>query len=357
MTWTVKTQLPVEFEIRKTENVLSFAEIPSGRKVIVIDQTVYDLYRDALPTDAQTVILPIEASEATKDWKNAHRILSFLETNGVLRRSEPVIAIGGGVLLDMVGFACSVYRRGVPYIRIPTTLLGIVDASVGAKTSINHFGRRNRIGSFFTPTLTLIDKSFIKTQDSREISNGIAEILKLAIVLDRTLFELVEVNPELLIKQKFQNNPLADQIIDRAISGMTKELNDNLWEKELQRAVDYGHTFSPIVEMKNVPELLHGEAVILDCLLSACISVNRGLLSNSELIRIFNLLKKVNLPTQHIDFYDVDLLYSGLKDVMIHRNNNQYLPIPTAIGKCIIINDLNFREIELAVDKLKELNE
>ena len=98
MTWTVKTQLPVEFEIRKTENVLSFAEIPSGRKVIVIDQTVYDLYRDALPTDAQTVILPIEASEATKDWKNAHRILSFLETNGVLRRSEPVIAIGGGVL-------------------------------------------------------------------------------------------------------------------------------------------------------------------------------------------------------------------------------------------------------------------
>jgi 3-dehydroquinate synthetase len=356
MTWTVKTHLPVEFEIRKTENVLSFKEISADRKVIVIDQTVYDLYKDALPLDAHTVILPIESSESTKDWKSAHRILTFLEENGVLRRSEPVIAIGGGVLLDMVGFACSVYRRGVPYIRIPTTLLGIVDASVGAKTSINHFGRRNRIGSFFTPTLTLIDKSFIKTQDSREIANGIAEILKLAIVLDKTLFELIEVNPELLIKQKFQNNLLADQIIDRAITGMTKELNNNLWETELQRAVDYGHTFSPIVEMKNVPELLHGEAVIIDCLLSACISVNRGILPNSELIRIFNLLTQVGLPTQHIDFYDVDILHSGLKDVMIHRNNNQYLPIPTAIGKCIIINDLDFREIELAVNKLKAIN-
>jgi 3-dehydroquinate synthase len=122
------------------------------------------------------------------------------------------------------------------------------------------------------PSFNIIDTSFIKTQDRREISNGMAEILKLAIVLDHRLFEMMELAPHQLLTQKFQNLALADQIIDRAITGMTQELNDNLWERNLKRPVDFGHSFSPVVEMKNVPNLLHGEAVILDCLLSSCIS-------------------------------------------------------------------------------------
>jgi 3-dehydroquinate synthase len=273
----------------------------------------------------------------------------------VLRRSEPIIAIGGGVLLDLVGFCCSIYRRGIPYVRIPTTLLAIVDASVGAKTSINHFDRRNRIGSFYPPVSTLIDKSFIKTQDRREIANGMAEILKLAIVLDYNLFEMMELAPQQLLSQKFQNHVLADQIIDRAISGMTQELNDNLWERDLQRPVDFGHSFSPMVEMKNVPKLLHGEAVILDCLLSSCISNLRGYLSNDHLERIFKTIKNCSLPTEHEDFYDVDLLWKGLNDVMTHRNGNQYLPIPISIGRCEIINDVTYNELQQATQRLKSL--
>lgn len=354
MNWTIKTSLPVEFEIRKTTNVLSLGEINSARKIVVIDQTVYDLYRDELPADI--AILPIECSEETKSWATAERVLLFFEKQGVLRRSEPIIAIGGGVLLDLVGFCCSMYRRGIPYIRIPTTLLAIVDASVGAKTSVNHFGRRNRIGSFYPPQLTLIDKSFIKTQDSKQIANGIAEIIKLAVVTDIKLFELLEVSPELLIKQKFQHSMLADQIIELSIAGMTAELNDNLWESELRRAVDFGHSFSPVIEMQNIPDLLHGEAVILDCLLSSCIATNRGIMLASDLRRIFNLVKKVGLPTLHQDFTNSDLLYTGLKDVINHRNNNQFLPLPQGIGKHIIVNDVTLREIQLAATKLQEIN-
>lgn len=351
MTWRVKTNLPVEFEIQKVSNALNFSAISGQRQIAVIDQTVYNLYKDRIPAGIEHLIM--ESTEAEKHWKNAERVLAFFEEKNVLRRSEPIIAVGGGVLLDLVGFCCSIYRRGIPYVRVPTTLLAIVDASVGAKTSINHFDRRNRIGSFYPPVQTLIDTSFIKTQDRREISNGLAEILKLAIVLDQQLFEMIELAPQQLLTQKFQNHALAEQIVDRAITGMTRELNDNLWERELQRSVDFGHSFSPMVEMKNVPHLLHGEAVILDCLFSSCISNLRGLLSNSELTRIFKLVKNCGLATEHADFYDVDLLWKGLTDVMTHRNGNQYLPIPTSIGSCAIINNVTYMELQQAIDRMK----
>lgn len=352
MTWRVKTTLPVEFDIVKVNNALDWDVIPGLRRIAVIDETVYALYKDKIP--AGTEIFTVRSTEAEKDWKNAERVLKFFQDIKLLRR-ETVIAIGGGVLLDLVGFCCSIYRRGVPYVRIPTTLLAIVDASVGAKTSINHFGYRNRIGSFYPPKLTLIDKTFIRTQDHREISNGLAEILKLAIVLDYQLFELVELSPQELLRLKFQNHSLADAIIDRSISGMTQELNDNLWERDLQRPVDFGHTFSPMVEMKNVPNLLHGEAVILDCLLSACISNLRGYISNEHLKRIFKTVSECDLPTQHEDFYNVDLLWEGLQDVMNHRNGNQYIPVPTRIGSCEIINNLTRGELENACERMRSM--
>jgi 3-dehydroquinate synthetase len=107
--------------------------------------------------------------------------------------------------------------------------------------------------------------------------------------------------------------------------------------------------------MKNVPNLLHGEAVILDCLLSSCISNMRGYLPNSELERIFKTVKNCGLATEHEDFYNVDLLWLGLQDVMNHRNGNQYLPIPVAIGRCEIINDVTFREITKACERMRTL--
>lgn len=351
MSWKISTQLPVNFEITKVKDALDFSTLELSRKISVIDKTVYDLYKDRIANDV--TVLTIETSESSKDWNNAQRVLKFFEDQQILRRSEPVLAIGGGVLLDLVGFCCSIYRRGIPYIRIPTTLLAIVDASVGAKTSINHFDRRNRLGSFYTPVATLIDKSFIKTQDHREISNGVAEIIKMAIILDKELFALLESNPELLVKQKFQNSATADNIIDLAITGMVNELNNNLWEKNLQRSVDFGHSFSPFVEMKNINKLLHGEAVILDCLFSACISNLRGLLSPTDLQRIFSVVQHYNLPIGHADFYDADLLWAGLQDVATHRNGNQNVPLPTAIGSFSIVNDIDFKEVQMACTKMR----
>ncbi len=366
--WSIKTELPVDFLIHYSTNIFQtnnhdLADIgESERKVVVVDKNVYELYKDDLNSyfknnKISNELLVVDSSESTKTFDNADNVIKFFEDIKILRRSEPVIAIGGGVLLDLVGFCCGIYRRGIPYVKIPTTLLALVDASVGAKVAVNHLNRRNRIGMYYPASLTLLDKSFIKTQNDRDIINGIAEIFKLAIIKSEELFKLLEQNAEQLIKDKFQYGAIPVRVINLAISDMIDELSPNLWEKKLDRCVDFGHSFSPFVEMKNIPDLQHGEAVALDCIFSSCISFNRGYISKADLNRIFETARKLGLQTYHVDFLDFDLLKSGLNDTTNHRNGNQYLPLPISIGNYKIINDLDIAEIEKAINIFKSYNE
>ncbi len=364
-TWSVKTELPVEFKLTYSADVFNPENkdivnlSTSNRRIIVIDAEVYDLYKDKLEeyfhVNKLTMnLLCVDCKEENKTWKNLDRILEFFEQNGVLRREE-VLSIGGGVLLDIVGFACSVYRRGIPYIKIPTTLLAIVDASVGSKVAVNHLGRRNRIGAYYPPVATYIDKKFIKTQSEREIVNGIAEIFKLAVIKSPELFQLLEENAEMLIDEKFQYGAVPVRVINLAITDMIAELGPNLWEKRLDRCVDFGHTFSPVIEMANIPELLHGEAVALDCLYSSCISFIRGYIGIDELKRIFDVAKRLKLKTFHPDFTNMKMLLESLRDATKHRNGNQYVPLPISIGNYKIVNDVTEDEMKLAIDVFEEI--
>ena len=364
-TWSVKAELPVEFVLKYSSDVfdinnhdlLSFNE--SNRKVVVIDKTVNKLYGHQLKRyfevfKIELKLFVIDAIEENKDWHHTDQILKFFEDVGVLRR-EPVIVIGGGVLLDLVGFCCSIYRRGIPYVKVPTTLLAIVDASVGVKVAANHFGRRNRIGAYYPPIATLLDKKFIATQDERNIVNGIAEIFKLAVIKDKELFELLEASAEQLITEKFQFGAVPVRVINSAITGMIEELAPNLWERKLDRCVDFGHSFSPIIEMQNMDTLQHGEAVVLDCLLSSCLANVRGYIDTETLERIFKTAHSLKLPVFHKDFCKFDLLKKSLSDTMKHRNSNQYLPVPVGIGNYKILNDVTDDEIKKASDIFEEV--
>lgn len=168
-----------------------------------------------------------------------------------LRRREPFLAIGGGVVLDIAGMAACLYRRGVPFVRVPTTLLAIVDASVGVKNGVDYCcgvtdeTYKNRIGSFYAPSSCLLDTSFIASQDCRNISNGFGEILKLALVRSIDLFELLETHGANLVESRFAANPsvpdgVGQRVIDLSIQIMLEELGPNLWEYTLERCVDYG---------------------------------------------------------------------------------------------------------------------
>lgn len=366
-TWIVKTELPVEFKLTYSPDIFNesnhdlISYMTNDRIVVVIDAIVHKLYCEQLMEyfNAHNIkysMLVIDTDEESKTWQKANDILQFFENQGILRR-EPIISIGGGVLLDIVGFACSIYRRGIPYVKIPTTLLAIVDASVGSKVAVNHFDRRNRIGAYYPPIATLIDKKFIKTQEEREIVNGIAEIFKLAVIKSPELFFLLEDNAELLIEEKFQYGAVPVRVINLSITDMIDELGPNLWEKKLDRCVDFGHTFSPIIEMENMPDLLHGEAVALDCLYSSCISFLRNNINQDTLDRIFNLARRLKLKTYHKDFTKMQLLNKSLADATKHRNGNQFVPLPLTIGNYTIVNNIDEQEMINAIKIFEAYNE
>lgn len=172
-----------------------------------------------------------------------------------LRRREPFLAIGGGCVLDIAGMAACLYRRGVPFVRVPTTLLAIVDASVGVKNGVDYCCAvtdetyKNRVGSFYAPSACLLDPVFIASQDERNISNGFGEILKLALVRSSDLFDLLEAHGQKLVESRFEDASLkqagvSSRIIDLSIQIMLEELGPNLWESKLDRCVDYGTFFT-----------------------------------------------------------------------------------------------------------------
>jgi 3-dehydroquinate synthase len=275
-----------------------------------------------------------------------------LDSFPIHRRDEPIIAIGGGVLTDVVGFVASSYRRGVPHIKAPTTLMGYVDASIGIKTGLNFNSNKNRLGSFFAPKTVLLDKSFLLTLPRRHILNGVCEIIKLAVIKDANLFRLLEVDGVHSVDAHFQN-PEGDAILDRAIEGMLEELEPNLFEEDLARKVDFGHTFSYGLETRHEARLLHGEAVLLDILVSTVIARGRDLLTDEETCRIFRLTDALGISI-NASVLDPGLLWQSLIERTYHRNGLQRVPMPRGIGGCVFLNDIRAREIETAVKNLEE---
>lgn len=262
--------------------------------------------------------------------------------------------------MDIVGLAASLYRRSTPYVRVPTTLIGLVDAGVGAKTGVNHSAHKNRLGTYFPARDTLLDRGFLKTVDTRHIVNGLAEILKIALIKDRALFELLERHGTTLITERLQgrtpeSNRAATQVIERAITGMLEELEMNLWEHKLERVVDYGHTFSPTVEMLALPELLHGEAVNIDMALTTLISVQRGMITPEERDRIFALMRKLELPVYHRTC-EPSVLVDALADTVRHRDGLQRLPLAIGIGSACFVNDVTPEEMTAAATTLREMD-
>ncbi|CAM5261256.1 hypothetical protein [Rhodanobacter lindaniclasticus] len=158
-------------------------------------------------------------------------LLRALDEFPIHRRDEPILAIGGGVLTDVVGYVASSYRRGVPHIKVPTTLIGYVDAAVGIKTAINFNGRKNRLGSFEPPRRVLLDRRLLRTLPRRHLRNGVCEIVKLAVIKDATLFAQLERHGAASIAGAFQGEA-AGEILDRAIDDMLQELAPNLFEEQ-----------------------------------------------------------------------------------------------------------------------------
>lgn len=375
--WTVRAIREVAYDVVTAHALFDVANptlatagaIPAAaersRRLVVIDETFDDLYGDQIRDyfahhDVWATYHVLEAHETVKNWESVESVICAMAEARLDRRSEPVIAIGGGVLLDIVGFAASIYRRSTPYIRIPTTLMGLVDAGVGVKTGVNFRQGKNRLGSYAAPTVTFVDRSFLSSLDRRHLSNGLAEILKIALIKSSRLMSLLDTYGRATLDDGFVGSTpalanAADDIIGTSIHLMLEELQSNLWEANLERCVDYGHTFSPTMEMKALPELLHGEAVCIDMALSSVLSFHRGRMTHDELAHVLSTMQAFDLPIWNSSLEEPDVLNVALADTVRHRGGKQRVPIPVGIGDHEFANDISEDELTHALRTLRTL--
>lgn len=355
----------IQYEVLNTSNILdpanqallSVGRIENGRRFVVVDANVHRQFSPAIRAyfsrhaiDARIVSFP--GGELSKTLAAYQTLARELDAFPIHRRDEPIIAIGGGVLTDVVGFLASTYRRGIPHINVPTTLMGYVDAAIGAKTGVNFDAHKNRLGSFAPPQRVLLDRAFLSTLPRRHLLNGFCEIIKVAVIKDADLFDLLERDGRTSVDAAFQDDP-GGAILDRAIRDMLDELEANLLEENLCRAMDFGHTFSYGLETRPESNMLHGEAVLLDIALSTLIAQGRGLLAESEADRLFRLIADLGIAIDPA-LLDPAALWQSLVERTEHRNGFQRAPLPQGLGGFVFVNDISLDEIGAGIALLEE---
>ncbi len=317
-----------------------------GRQVcIVTNSVVAPLYLEALKktlSDYQIdqVILPDGEKYKTLDvWAKIFDTLLSARHN----RTTTVIALGGGVVGDMAGFAAASYQRGVDFIQIPTTLLSMVDSSVGGKTGVNHPMGKNMIGAFYQPKLVMADISLLKTLPARELSAGLAEIIKYGLISDYDFFVWLEKNIDQLMQGNLEALTYA---VKRSCENKAFVVGKDERESGLRAILNLGHTFGHAIETaQGYGNWLHGEAVAAGMVMAADLSWRRGAISETDLQRIIQLLIRAKLPVKSpANMTDEEFLsLMGVdKKVMDGRLR---LVLLQAMGKAEVTSDINLEQL------------
>lgn len=272
--------------------------LPQKKAAIITNSTVGPLYlarlRRALQDRGVAVVaLTLPDGEIHKDWETLNRIFDALLENRC-ERGTALIALGGGVVGDLAGFAAAVYQRGVPFIQIPTTLLAQVDSAVGGKTAINHPLGKNMIGAFYQPRAVVSDTDTLATLPPRELAAGIAEVVKYGLIRDRAFFDWLEANIARLVKSDPEALAYA---IERSCAIKAEIVALDEREDGIRALLNYGHTFGHAIETAlGFGQWLHGEGVAAGMVLAARLSHRLGLIGAGEVKRIADILARADLP-------------------------------------------------------------
>jgi len=286
-----------------------------GKVAIVTNPTVAQLYLDPVHEalsqagfETTPVLLP--DGEEHKTLKSLSTIYDRLVAERFERKSC-VLALGGGVIGDLAGFAAATYLRGIPYVQVPTTLLAQVDSSVGGKTGVNHDAGKNLIGAFYQPKLVLIDVAALRSLPRRELIAGLAEVIKYGVISDRYLFELLEQNLEKILAL---DRELLTQIIVRSCENKARVVEADEREDDYRAVLNFGHTIGHALEAATgYRQFLHGEAVGIGMVKATALSVQQGFCDPKSFERITRLIKKAGLPTEFPPGMSVSSLVQGME--------------------------------------------
>lgn len=249
----------------------------------------------------EVIVICIPDGESYKTLETITMITDRLFDHRFDRKSL-LVALGGGVVGDMTGFAAAIYQRGIDFIQIPTTLLSMVDASVGGKTGINNRFGKNLLGSFNQPKAVYIDPSFLSTLPSREFSAGVAEIIKMAVMFDATFFSWLQ-------EANLYDTATLDETIRRCVVLKADVVAMDEKEAGIRAVLNYGHTFGHVIEnLAGYGQYLHGEAVAMGMVMANELAVALGLMTHAQAQEVENLLKHYHLPTRYC-IKDVERFY------------------------------------------------
>ena len=311
------------------------------KAAVVTNTTVARLYLGTLTAalgkqavEAVPIVLP--DGEQYKNWETLNLIFDTLLSHRCERKTA-VIALGGGVIGDLAGFAAAVYMRGVPFIQIPTTLLAQVDSSIGGKTAINHPKAKNLIGAFHQPQLVLADTTVLKTLPEREFCAGLAEVIKYGLIRDRAFFDWLEHNIEKLLQHDSEALAYA---IKRSCENKAAVVAADERESGVRALLNLGHTFGHAIETgKGYGIWLHGEAIAAGTLLAARLSSQMGLIGETELARITSLYRKAKLPVSAPDLGTMRYLQLMGADKKVESGRLRFVLLKK-IGEAFITADV-----------------
>ena len=349
------------FALENEEIAQSFRQF--GRCLMVVDETVYSLNYVQIQAyfkhhEIDLTVFPVSIKETHKTLRTVEQIVDAFTDFGLIRK-EPVLVIGGGLTTDVAGFACATYRRRTNYIRVPTTLIGLIDASVAIKVAVNHGKLKNRLGAYHASQKVILDFSFLKTLPVAQVRNGMAELIKIAVVANNGIFEMLEKYGEELLQTRFgylngtpELREVAHRLTYNAINTMLTLEVPNLHELDLDRVIAYGHTWSPTLELTPEIPMYHGHGVNIDMAFSATIAQQRGYISVEDRDRILSLMSRIGLAIDSA-YLTPELLWKATESIGRTRDGLLRAAVPHPIGHCSFLNDLTRAELDetLAIHK------
>jgi 3-dehydroquinate synthase len=322
------------------KNLLS-SHVVGKQVMIVTNTTVAPLYLDkakALFADKQISEVILPDGECYKNWETLNLIFDKLLSDRHSRNTT-LVALGGGVVGDMTGFAAAAYQRGVNFIQIPTTLLSQVDSSVGGKTGINHPLGKNMIGAFHQPQAVLIDVDTLQTLEKRELSAGMAEVIKYGLIRNKSFFDWINTHVNALMTLSKQEIIYA---IETSCLCKAEIVAADERESSIRAILNLGHTFGHAIEAHmGYGKWLHGEAVGAGMVMAAKLSEKEGYLNTSDVQQVIALIEKTGLPTAKPSEMDESDFLDKMRVDKKVMDGTLRLVLLAALGKAVVTSDFS----------------
>lgn len=368
MSTTITTTIKIARKVLDPSNHLLYDVYkPLGRCVAVVDDKVDEHYGAEIDQyfaahNIELTKLVFSGNEVDKGIEDVERILVAMKKYS-LGRHEPLLVVGGGVIADIAGFATSLYSRNTPYVMLCTSIVSGIDAGPSPRVCCNGYDYKNLYGSYHPPVLTITDRGFWKTLHPGWLRHGVAEIIKMAVMKDLSLFELLERHGVRAVQTKFgtegdsvddpEFQDVCDLIVGKAMEGYVRSEYGNLWETHQCRPHAYGHTWCPGYELP--AGMLHGQAVGTCMGFGAYLSFVEGWVSEEEMHRILKVISDCELSLYHPVMDDDQMVWKTQLAIVEKRGGNLCAPIPKPLGFSGYLNDLSEEMLGRRMHEYKDL--